>query len=233
MGVDYGSDVIFVGDVAEQFVDENRSARVEAGVGLVAEKIFGIHCDGTSDSHALLHTARYFRRILVFGTLEIDTFEAEAGAVEHLAVRHASVDGKGKHHIAEHCLRVEKSRALKEHTYFLAYLLDLLAVHLHEVAAVVEYLTLLGAYESHERLEHHGLARAALTYDKIGLSGEERSGDVIEDSLAVKRFCEILYFDHCSRSLVSTTSSRSMRMEEATTALVLALPTSSAPPFTK
>lgn len=65
VGVDDGGDVIFMGDVAQQVIDQNRRLRVESGVGFVAEKIFGIERDSAGDSHTFLHTARYFGRIFI------------------------------------------------------------------------------------------------------------------------------------------------------------------------
>ena len=57
VSVDYGGDIVFVSDVAEEFVNHNRCLRVKAGVGFVAEEVFGVkrYCSG--DSHTLLHTA--------------------------------------------------------------------------------------------------------------------------------------------------------------------------------
>ena len=56
--------------------------------------------------------------------------------------------------------------------------------------------------------------------------------DVVENSLPVERFSYIPYLNHCSRSLVSSTSNRRIRILLETTAFVLAFPTSRAPPFT-
>ena len=42
VGVDDGRYLIFMGDIAQQLVDKDRCLRVETGVRLVAEKVFGI-----------------------------------------------------------------------------------------------------------------------------------------------------------------------------------------------
>ena len=63
-------------------------------------------------------------------------------------------------------------------------------------------------------------------------SGEEFGAHVVQHGAIVERLGYILYFDHCSMSLVRITSKKRIRMELATTPLVEALPTSRAPPFT-
>ena len=76
VGVDYGRDAIFVGDIVEEFVDKNRGAGVETGVGFVAEQVAGIEGDGACDGHAFLHTAGDFRGIFLLGALEVHSSQA-------------------------------------------------------------------------------------------------------------------------------------------------------------
>ena len=57
VGVDDCSNIIFMSDIGQQFVDHYRCARIEAGVGLVAKEVFGIECDGSCYGYTFLHTA--------------------------------------------------------------------------------------------------------------------------------------------------------------------------------
>ena len=109
---------------------------------------------------------------------------------------------------------------------------QLFASHGHKVASVVKYLAMLWAHEAYERFHEHGFARAALADDKVDLACLEGRAYAFEHFYSVERFFDVLYLYHCIRSFVSMTSNRSMSMELDTTALVDALPTSRAPPFT-
>lgn len=108
MGVDDRGDVVLVCDVAEQFVDEDGGLRVEAAVWFVAEQVAGIQRDGASDSHTFLHAAGDFAGILVFGTHEVDAFEAEHRAVAYLGLALVGKHHQGEHHVAQDGLAVEK-----------------------------------------------------------------------------------------------------------------------------
>ena len=67
VGIDDGSDIVFVRDIAEQFVYEYGCLGVEAAVGLIAEQVARVQRYGASDGDTFLHTAGYFAGILVFG----------------------------------------------------------------------------------------------------------------------------------------------------------------------
>ncbi len=113
VGVDDGGDVVFVGDVAEQFVDHDRGAGVEARVGLVAEEVFGIEGDGAGDGHTFLHTARDLGGVFVVGALEVDALDTELGTVMNLGGSHVGEHGERESHVAEHGLGVKERRALE------------------------------------------------------------------------------------------------------------------------
>ena len=56
VSVDYRSGVELVGDLGDEFVDEQGSLGVEAGVGLVEEKVLGIASQRAGDGGTFLHT---------------------------------------------------------------------------------------------------------------------------------------------------------------------------------
>ena len=173
VGVYDGGYIIFVGDVAEEFVDKDGCLGVEAGVWLVAEEILGVEGDCPGNGHAFLHAARYFGGILVFGAFEVDALEAEECALGHFLLAHFGEHDQREHDVSEHCLGVEERGALKEHADFLAEILNLFGVHGEKVAAVEEYLALIGAEKADERFHEHGFARTALTDYEVGLAGVE------------------------------------------------------------
>ena len=78
--------VVLLGDLVDQVVDDDRSLRIEARVGLVAEEVAGVHHDGAGDGHALDHAARQFGRIEAIGIFEAHALKAEVHAL-HLLLR--------------------------------------------------------------------------------------------------------------------------------------------------
>lgn len=55
MGVDHGSDVEFVCNLGDQFINQEGGFRVEARVGFIAEQVAGIAGDGACDGGAFFH----------------------------------------------------------------------------------------------------------------------------------------------------------------------------------
>ena len=131
---------------------------------------------------------------------EVHTVDTELGTVLHLAIGHAAEHHKREHHIAHHRLAVEQGRTLEQHADFLAQLLALLAVHLGDVTAVIQDFALIGVKQAHEILDEHGLARARLADDEIGLAVIELAAHVKQHltypALFLKRFGYILNFNH-------------------------------------
>ena len=232
VGVDDGGDAIFMGDVAQKLINENGGAGVEPGIGLVAKKVAGVEGYGAGYGHAFLHASGNLGGIFGVGARQADALQAEAGAREHLGARHVGKHDQREHDVAKHRLGIKQRRPLKEHADFAAQGLDLRGGHAQQVAPVVENLAAVGADEPHERFHQHRLARPALADDEVGLAGEKCGVDVVEYGLAVEALDDLFHFNHCIISLVRITSSSRMRMLLETTALVLALPTSRAPPRT-
>ena len=56
--IDDGRDIVLLRKLVDELVDDRRGLGVKTGVRLVAEEILGLQGDGTSNGHALLHTAR-------------------------------------------------------------------------------------------------------------------------------------------------------------------------------
>ena len=204
MSVDNRCDIVFLGDVAQKFINENRRLRVEARVWLIAEKIFRIKRNGTRNSHTLLHSATYLRGILVVGTLQVHALNAEPGTLKLLFRLHIGEHLQRENHVAKHRFRVKQCRALKQHTYLLAYLLALTHVHLHDVAAVVEYFTLFGRNESHNAFHKHCLSRATLSDDEIGLAIVECGTYIVQNLLVVERLVYMLNFNHSLYSIAAS-----------------------------
>ena len=231
VGVDDGGHVELAGDALQQFVDDEGGLGIETRVGLVAEQVFGVEGDGTGNGDALLHTAGNLAGEFLVGSLQIDTVEALLGAVYALAEVHRGEHVEGEHDVLEDGHRVEEGSALEDHAHFAAHEHFFAFRHADEVAAVVEHLSAGGFEQPYEVLHEHGLARAALADDEIGLAVEEGGVDVLQHILAVETFIEVLDFNH-DRSWVRNTSLKRIRALEETTASVLALPTLTLPPST-
>ena len=90
-------------DVKERLRDMALSGRIPHALLLEGpSKIFRVQGNGAGYGHAFLHTARYFSRVLVFGSFEVYTLYAEQCTVAHLAASHIGKHHQGEHHIAEH-----------------------------------------------------------------------------------------------------------------------------------
>ena len=107
VSVDDGGDVVFVGDIMKELVDEYRGFGVEAGVGLVTEEVTWIECYSAGDGHTFLHAARDFGWKFIFSSFEIDSFKTEARTVNHLRACHLGEHLQWKHHVAEHSLGIK------------------------------------------------------------------------------------------------------------------------------
>jgi len=99
MGIDDGCHIVFGGDIMNQFVDDQRSLRVEAGVRLVAEQIFRIEGDGAGNGYALLHTSGDFARILALCINQVDAIKAELGTTGTVTKRVVGEHIQWKHDI--------------------------------------------------------------------------------------------------------------------------------------
>ena len=87
MGVDDRGDVVLLGDLVDQVVDDDRGLRIEARVGLVAEEVARVEYDGAGDGHTLGHAAAKLRGVEVVGIVEVDAPQAEVHALHLLLLR--------------------------------------------------------------------------------------------------------------------------------------------------
>ena len=186
VGVDNGRDVVFLSDAVQQVVDDKACLRVEAGVGLVAEEVFGVHDDGTGNGDALLHAAGDLTGELVLSPHQIDAVETLHRPLLAFAQVHGRKHVEGKHDVLQDSERVEEGCRLEYHAHFAAHVDFLLFGHGNEVAPVVEYLSAGRLEQSDEILHQHSLAAAALTDDEIGLAVLENGADVFQYIAAVK-----------------------------------------------
>lgn len=104
---------------------------------------------------------------------------------------------------------------------------------------------MFGFEKPHKVFHKHGFTRTALTDNQIHLTVVKLGADVVQHltGAIVEKFIEMFYFNHnfvascalwvyINKSLVRITSLTRMMMLLITTASVLALPTSTEPPFT-
>ena len=94
-----------------------------------------------------------------------------------------------------------------------------------------QYLSAVRNMQAQHRFHQHRLTRARLTDDHVHFAVTEVCADIFQHRHALKALDYILNLYHqFSIKLVNTTSSNRITILEFTTAFVLALPTSSAPP---
>ena len=75
MGIDHGRNVVFLGDVVDELVDEDAGLRIESRVWFVAEQILRVQGDGTRNGNTLLHATRKLTRVLIEGSGQVDSFK--------------------------------------------------------------------------------------------------------------------------------------------------------------
>ena len=231
MRIDDRRDAVFPRDFVNQVVDHDRGLRVQPRVGLVAEQVAGIHHDRAGDGHALDHAARQLGRIEPVGILEPHALEAEVHALHLLALALRGEQVERQLDVLLDRRGVEQRPALEDHAYILADLLALAESQPREVHFVVPHVARIGFVQSHECLQQHGLARTAAADDEVRLAGLEFDRNVVEHPAAVERLDDVFGAYHISSTCVRIRSKSRITTEQATTARVEAVPTSSELPL--
>ena len=231
VGVDDGGGIELLRDVVDEFVDDERRFGVKSGIGLVTEEVLGVEGNGAGNGHALLHTAGYFAGIFRCSIAEVDAIQTELGTADAILITVGGEHIKGEHDVFQHGHGVEQRRALENHAHLAAEQGALALGHAHEAAPVVEHIALGRLEEADDVFYQNGLAGTALADDEVGLSAVEARGDAPEHFFVAEGLMQVSDFYH-DRSCVRKRSEKRMSMEQATTASVLALPTSMLPPST-
>ena len=231
MGIDDRGDVVLLGDLVDQVVDDDRGLRIEARVGLVAEEVARVQDDRARDGHALDHAARQLRRVEIVGVFEPHAPQAEIHALAFLGLRLIGEEIQRQADVLRHGRRVQQRTALKDHADVLADRLALLESERRIADVVVEDLPRIDGVQPHQTFQQHGFARTALPDDEIRLSGLELHRDVVEHRAPVERLEDMFRAYHVSRICVRIRLKIMMTIDEATTARVEALPTSSELPL--
>ncbi len=126
VGVDDRGDVVLLGNLVDQVVDDDRSLRIEARVGLVAEEVARVQDDRARDGHALDHAARQLRRVEIVGVFEPHAPQAEIHALAFLGLRLIGEEIQRQADVLRYGRRVQQRSALKDHADVLADRLALL-----------------------------------------------------------------------------------------------------------
>ena len=77
VGVDHGGDVEVVGDVGDEFVNQERRFGVKARVGFVAEKVARVAGDAAREGRPLLHAATQLCRIQFVDVVQVHPLQTE------------------------------------------------------------------------------------------------------------------------------------------------------------
>ena len=126
VGVDDRGDVVLLGNLVDQVVDDDRGLRIEARVGLVAEEVARVQDDRARDGHALDHAARQLRRVEIVGVFEPHAPQAEIHALAFLGLRLIGEEIQRQADVLRYGRRVQQRSALKDHADVLADRLALL-----------------------------------------------------------------------------------------------------------
>ena len=227
MGVDDRRDAVLLGDLVDQVVDDDRGLRVESRVGFVAKQVAGIHHDSPGDGHALDHAARQFGRIEFVGPVEPHALEAEIHALHLLPLALRGEEVERQLDVLHNGRGVQQRPALKDHADVLADTFAFPETEFRKVHLVVPHVARIGFVQAHQRLEQHGLSRAAAADDEVRFSGLEFDRNVVEHHPAVERLDDMFGAYHISRTCVRIRSKSRITTQLATTARVEAVPTSS------
>ena len=202
VSVDYRSGVELVGDLGDEFVDEQGSLGVEAGVGLVEKEVAGIAGEGACYSGTFLHTAAQLRRIKFVHPFQINAFQAEIGTVEFFALALFGEHVQREGDILLNGHGVEQRGTLEHHPHFLAEQQFVLFRQVVEFAAAVENFALLGRVQPHQALHQHRLARPGPPDDEVHLALFELRVDAEKHLLLAEIFGNVSNGYHLDQLLM-------------------------------
>ena len=171
VGIDDRDDIIINRNTADKLINDEGSFGVEAGVGLIAEKVTRVkdNCPGNPD--ALLHPTADLGRELFIDPFQVDPLKAIIDAVKFFLFRHISKHIQGKADIFFNRHGVEKCRSLEKHTHFHAEGTDGFFVELTKIDIIVINRPCFRAQKAHEQFEQDRFAAAAPADDEVRFSG--------------------------------------------------------------
>src|SRR5437667_651082 len=217
----------------DQPVDHVGVHGIEPRRRLVVQEILGLPRDRPRDPHALLHPARQLRRQLG-RHLRREVHEPQAflhPVRAKLLVVVARLVGDAEPDVLGHGHRVEQRAVLEYVADLGAQLGELLALELRHVQPVHDHVPPVGPQQPVDHLQRYALPHpgGAEQGDRLAVLPLERHAvehDVLEEPLV-----DVEQLDHfaTSRSFVMTASSIRIATDAATTAVVVARPTPSAP----
>jgi len=138
VGIDNGSHFKFLGNIVNQFINHNRSMRVQTGVRFIAKQIFRVQGNGTGNGRTLLHAARQLARHFMQRLAQTHSLQAEFHPVVNFGRHHIREHPQRESYIFSHIHRIEQGRTLKQHTNFLSCHFHLLLAILQNILAIVQ-----------------------------------------------------------------------------------------------
>ena len=186
VGIDDSGDLILSGDFLDQAVYDDGCGWIQAGVRLVAEKIFRIQRYGPCDTYPFLHTSRQLGRIKFVGTFQVNSLEAEIHPFQFLFKAPFRKEIHREHDVLLHGCKVEQGAFLEKHSHFLAEEFPFREFHLGEIPFSVKNLSPVRLIQAHKVFQQHGLSASAGSDDKGALSRAELDIDVFQYRLAVE-----------------------------------------------
>src|SRR5581483_423049 len=226
-------------EVADQVVDLRRGDGVEAGRRLVVEERLRLERERARERRALAHAARELGRHEPFRAGEVDHLEHAAHARGVLVARPDAVLAERVDDVLADGEGVEERAHLEEHPEPAADRDHAVLVQRADRRAVDDHVAAIGAEEAVHVLQDDALPRAASAEEDERLAGKDGDRDAPEDPLRAERLLDVGALDegpgaHVSRkSLVRKKSDTRTVIDAATTVVVVARPTPSAPPVTR
>src|SRR5881392_3255687 len=217
----------------DQPVDHVGVDGIEPRGRLVVQEILGLPRDRPRDSHALLHPARQLGRQLGrhLGREVHEPQAFEHAVLAELLVVIARLVGNAEPDVLGHAHRVEQ-RAVLEHVADLAAQRgQLLTPELGHVQPVHDHVARVGAQQAVDHLESHALPHPGGAEQRHRLAVLHLERHAVEHHVFDEPLVDVQQLDHfaTSSSFVMTASSIRIATDAATTAVVVARPTPSAP----
>src|SRR5471032_2471950 len=211
--------------------------RVETGRRLVEKKNLRFQGDGAGEANAPPHAAGELRWTLVLDAAEMDLLQTLRDATADLVLGHVGMPAKWERDVLEYGHRIEESPFLKRHAESRAEAVQLARRHVADLFAVDVDLSAVRLQEADDVLERHALSRSGAADDHNRFTVLDVDRHVMQHFFRSEGLVDVLHRDgdggllgHQKRSFVRKKSARRMMTEAVTTALVVALPTPSAPP---
>ncbi len=160
-----GCDFQFIPHAHHQFINTVGNNRVKAGRRLVVKNDLRLVNDGARDADAFSHAAGKFCRLFILRARQIHNFQRASNPIGDVGLIAIAFSTQWKRDVFRNRHGIEESRALKNHSEFVAHTKQLPLIHWHDAFAINQYFAAVRLDEADDELKQNAFAAAAATDD--------------------------------------------------------------------